>query len=58
MTLESLVIVRRLQNALSIRARKGQVKLEDFPLLQFVCDVLDGKGVEDLPWERFTFENL
>lgn len=58
MTLESLVIVRRLQNALSIRARKGQVKLEDFPLLQFVCDVLDGKSVEDLPWERFTFENL
>ena len=58
MTLESLVIARRLQNALSIQARKGLVKTEDFPLLQFVTDVLDGKAVEDLPWDRFSFENL
>ena len=58
MTLESLVIARRLHNALSIRAGKGQVQLEDFPLLQFVIAVLDGRQVEGLPWERFTFENL
>jgi glycerol-3-phosphate dehydrogenase (NAD(P)+) len=58
MTLESLVIARRLQNALSIRAQKGQIRLEDFPLLQFVIAVLDGRKAEDLPWERFTFENL
>ena len=58
MTLESLVIVRRLQNALTIQAKKGLVKLEDFPLLLFVCEVLDGKPVQGLPWVRFTFENL
>lgn len=58
MTLESLVIARRLQNALSIQARKGLVKPEDFPLLQFVTDILDGKPVADLPWDRFSFENL
>lgn len=58
MTLESLVIVRRLRNALSIQAQKGLVNLEEFPLLLFVTDVVDGKKVQDLPWERFTFENL
>lgn len=58
MTLESLVIVRRLQKALSIQAKNGLVKPEDFPLLHFVTDVLDGKPVEDLPWDRFTFQNL
>ena len=58
MTLESLVIVRRLWNALSIKAKKGEVSLEDFPLLQFVSDVVEGKKAADLPWDRFTFNNL
>lgn len=57
-TLESLVIVRRLWNALSVKARKGEVDLEEFPLLHFVTDVLDGGDVQDLPWDKFTFRNL
>jgi len=57
-TLESLVIVRRLRNALGIQARQGLVKLEDFPLLLFIADVLEKQEMRALPWERFTFENL
>ena len=58
MTLESLVVIRRLANSISLRARKGQVNLEDFPLLQFVIGVLDSGQMEELPWDRFSFENI
>jgi glycerol-3-phosphate dehydrogenase (NAD(P)+) len=58
MTLESLVVIRRLADAITIRARKGQVSLEDFPLLHFVISVLDSGKMEELPWKQFTFENL
>jgi hypothetical protein len=34
------------------------VKLEDFPLLLFIADVLEKQEMRALPWERFTFENL
>lgn len=58
MTLESLVVIRRLADAITIRAHKGQVNLADFPLLRFVIGVLDSGKMEDLPWDQFTFENL
>ncbi len=57
-TLESLVIVRRLAHALQIQAGKGKVDLADFPLLQYVIGVLDSGKAGVLPWSRFTYENL
>ena len=57
-TLESLVVIRRLADSITIRARKGEVDLNDFPLLQFVIRVLDSGKMEDLPWKQFTFENI
>lgn len=57
-TLESLVVIRRLAQAINIKARKGLVNLDDFPLLRFVINVLDSGKMEDLPWSQFTFENL
>ena len=58
MTLESLVVIRRLAASITERAQKGQVNLNDFPLLQFVISVLDNGTMTDLPWDKFTFENL
>lgn len=58
LTLESLVVIRRLSDAIQVRARKGEVNLADFPLLRFVISVLDSGKMEDLPWDLFTFENL
>lgn len=57
-TLESLVVVRRLSHAMTVKARQGKVNLSDFPLLQYVMSVLETGKANALPWRRFTYENL
>ena len=57
-TLESIVIVRRLARAIAAKAEQGLVDPADFPLLYHVIDVLDSDVMKDLPWEKFTFENV
>jgi len=57
-TLESVVVVRRLAHAMATKASKGEVNLSDFPLLQYVMGVLETGKANALPWRRFTYENL
>ena len=57
-TLESVVVVRRLAHAMAKKAKKGEVNLSDFPLLQYVMGVLETGKANALPWRRFTYENL
>lgn len=57
-TLESLVITRRLVKALKIKAQKGLINLCDYPMITHVGEVLDGKKDVQLPWNSFTFENI
>ncbi len=57
-TLESLVVSRRVFAAISKRAEKGEVDLSRFPMLCHVADVLDRGKDAQLPWESFTFDNL
>lgn len=57
-TLESLVISRRVAKSLKIKAEKGLVDLKDFPLLVHVSEVLDNGKDATLPWKSFTFENI
>ena len=57
-TLESIVIVRRLAKALAVKAEQGLVDRDEFPLLHHVIDVLDSGVMKDLPWEKFTFDNV
>ena len=57
-TLESLVVARRVFSAISVRADKGEVDLRKFPMLCHVADVLDHGKDARLPWESFTFENI
>ena len=57
-TLESIVVVRRLAKAMAIKAKRGEVDLAEFPLLAYVMDVLENGRAKDLPWDRFTFENI
>ena len=54
-TLESLVVAVRVAQAVRIRAAQGKLKLEDFPLLMHVDDIISGHAPVDIPWERFTF---
>ena len=53
-TLESLVVAERVARAIRKKAEKGEVDLNDFPLLMHVDDILS-HGKVDIPWEKFTF---
>ncbi len=54
-TLESLVVAVRVARAMRVKAEKGLVNLEDFPLLMHVDDILTHHAPVDIPWEKFTF---
>lgn len=55
-TLESLVVAGRVAKALRAKAQKGEAKLEDYPLLLHIDEIItQGKPV-NIPWEKFTFE--
>ncbi len=53
-TLESLVVARRVARAIRIKAGKGELDLNDFPLLMHVDDILTKKVKVDIPWDEFT----
>lgn len=54
-TLESLVVAERVARAVKIAAEKGSLKIEDFPLLMHVDDIITNKKTVNIPWESFTF---
>ncbi len=58
MTLESVVVVRRLTKALRRRAERGLVNMDEFPLLAYIDEVLENGERKDIPWDKFTFENI
>lgn len=54
-TLESLVVAVRVARAMRIRAEKGELDLQDFPLLMHVDEILSEKAEVNIPWEKFTY---
>ena len=55
-TLESLVVARRVYAAMARKAELGQADLSMFPMLCHASAVLDGGKDAELPWESFTFD--
>ena len=55
-TLESLVVARRVAKAVRKKAEKGLVDPEDFPLLMHMDEIITQKKEVDIPWEKFTYE--
>lgn len=55
-TLESLVVARRVARAVRVKAAKGELNAADFPLLLHVDDILCRKIPADIPWDAFTYE--
>ena len=58
MTLESIVVVKRLTKALRRRAERGLVDMDKFPLLAYIDGVLEYGEYKEFPWDKFTFENI
>ena len=56
-SLESLVVARRVAKAVYRKAELGQVSLADFPMLCHSNDVLDNGKDAELPWESFTYDH-
>lgn len=56
-TLESIVVAKRVAEAIRVKAENGQADLRDFPLLMHVDDVIRNGKDAQLPWEEFTFES-
>lgn len=55
-TLESLVVSRRVYSAIARKAELGKANLADFPMLCHAAAVLDEGKDAELPWELFTFD--
>ena len=55
-TLESLVVAGRVAKAIRVKAEKGMVNLQDFPLLMHIDEIITQKKPVNIPWESFTFE--
>ena len=57
-TLESLVVAERVARAVKIKAQRGLVDLNKFPLLLHIDEIItQGKPV-NIPWEAFTKETI
>ncbi len=55
-TLESLVVAKRVAKAVKIAAEQGKLDLRDFPLLLHIDQIItDGQPV-NIPWDEFAFE--
>lgn len=56
-TLESLVVSRRVYKAMARKAELGMADLSLFPMLCHAAAVLDEGKDAELPWEMFTFDD-
>ena len=55
-TLESLVVARRVYAAMVRKAELGKADLSLYPMLRHAAEVLDEGKDAELPWEAFTFD--
>ncbi len=55
-TLESVVIARRTAEALRRFVAAGKARIEDYPLLCHVEELITGKSLVNVPWEKFESE--
>lgn len=54
-TLESLVVSRRVASAVRAAAKEGKLDLGDFPLLMHIDDIIERKAPVNIPWDKFTY---
>lgn len=54
-TLESLVVAKRVARAVKKSAELGVLDISDFPMLMHIDDILTKKAPVNIPWETFTY---
>lgn len=57
-TLESLVVAKRVAKAIKIRAKRGELNMADFPMLLHVDSIISEGAEVNIPWEAFVEEDF
>lgn len=57
LTIESLVVIKRVVRAVKKQAERGLLSLDDFPFLMHIDQVINEQKNPTLPWEKFTYED-
>jgi len=57
-TLESLVVAERVARAVKVKAQRGEIRAEEYPLLMHIDAILTQKAPAAIPWEAFTKETV
>lgn len=55
-TLESVVITKRMAHALRVRIQSGTIDAHDFPLILHIDDMISNGCEVNIPWAKFTSE--
>lgn len=53
-TLESLVVSRRVAKAVREASDAGALNMGDFPMLMHIDDIIENKAKVNIPWDKFT----
>ncbi len=53
-TLESLVVAKRVAAAVKYNAENGTLNADDFPLLLHIDEIISDKKAVNIPWDKFT----
>jgi len=53
-TLESTVIITRINNAVQTLVNKGKADVNDYPLLFHINDLINNNAKVNIPWDKFT----
>lgn len=57
-TLESVVIATRAARAVRKKVEAGELRAQDFPLLQHIYEIIVEKQPVNIPWQRFETESI
>ncbi len=57
-TLESLVVAKRVARAIKTKAALGKVNKDDFPLLLKIDEIISDKKIASLDWDAYTYESF
>lgn len=57
-TLESVVIAKRMGESINTLAESGKINKDHFPLLMHVYDLIENDKKVDIPWEKFNIDDF
>lgn len=57
-TLESVVISKRMGQAITVLDKNGKIDKEEYPLLMHIYDIIENGAEVNIPWKKFNKEDI